>query len=338
MIHEIFMVHHFMPATLLSIDWIKQSLKLLNRSYCMKTIMVRLGLICISLFIPVTGALASTPNNHKMTCEQVGGLALKIMDNRQSTKTFNPTESFMSWEDKILSAGISLRAAQVLISSDPDESLESIVKFGESIYSECKSGKLGLLQQYVGSQVVIKNKTSTSVEMLITELLGRISMLEQEYESITEFRQATNVKLNNIRTQINALAYGADSGVLKQSAEAQQPLNSLLVDDRVSTDSSELIAAGNYIRNEIEQKWVMPANAVPGMVVELVIQLLPSGEVISIEVSYRDASATDSFVSSVIRAVKKVQSFSKLSQLSPALFDANFRKFTLKFKPEDLRI
>ncbi|MDC1509817.1 TonB C-terminal domain-containing protein [Oceanospirillaceae bacterium] len=163
-------------------------------------------------------------------------------------------------------------------------------------------------------------------------------MLEQEYESITEFRQATNVKLNNIRTQINTLAYGADSGVLKQSAEVQQTLNSLLVDDRVSTDSSELIAAGNYIRNEIMQKWVMPANAVTGMVVELVIQLLPSGEVISIEVSYRDASATDSFVNSVIRAVKKVQSFSKLSQLNPALFDANFRKFTLKFKPEDLRI
>jgi hypothetical protein len=74
------------------------------------------------------------------------------------------------------------------------------------------------------------------------------------------------------------------------------------------------------------------------MVVELAIQLVPTGEIVSIEVRYRDASATDAFVASVDRAVRKVGSFDKLSKLNAVLFDANFRNFTLKFKPEDLRL
>ena len=39
-----------------------------------------------------------------------------------------------------------------------------------------------------------------------------------------------------------------------------------------------------------------------------------------------------------IKAVEKVGRFEKLSQLNPVLFDANFRKITIKFKPEDLKL
>ena len=167
-------------------------------------------------------------------------------------------------------------------------------------------------------------------------------MLEGEYESINTFRQATNATLNNIRTQINALAYGADNGVLQQLAEVQQALDGLLVDDGTSInspDNTELItAAALYIRDEIGVKWVRPANARNGMVVELIIYLVPTGEVVNVEVSYRDPSATDAFVSSVVKAIKKVRRFDKLSQLNSVLFDANFRQFTVKFKPEDLRL
>ncbi|MFQ3211898.1 MAG: colicin import membrane protein, partial [Oceanospirillaceae bacterium] len=108
--------------------------------------------------------------------------------------------------------------------------------------------------------------------------------------------------------------------------------------EKQATDGQAVASAVQYIRNEIIQKWVRPANARTGMVVELVIQLLPTGEILSIGVSYRDASATDAFVASVVKAVNKVGRFDKLSQLDSALFDANFRKVTLVFKPEDLRL
>ena len=126
----------------------------------------------------------------------------------------------------------------------------------------------------------------------------------------------------------------------QQLDEDQQALISLLVDEQPQANivSGEVTAAVQYIRNEIIQKWVRPANARNGMVVELVIQLLPTGEILSIGVSYRDASATDAFVASVVKAVNKVGRFDKLSELDPALFDANFRKVTLVFKPEDLRL
>ena len=132
----------------------------------------------------------------------------------------------------------------------------------------------------------------------------------------------------------------------QQLAEVQQALDSLLDNEVVetqalaqqATNDQAVASAVHYIRGEIDQKWVLPANARNGMVVELVIYLVPTGEIVNIEVSYRDASATDAFVASVDKAVRKVGRFDKLSQLNPVLFDANFRKFTLKFKPEDLRL
>jgi hypothetical protein len=52
----------------------------------------------------------------------------------------------------------------------------------------------------------------------------------------------------------------------------------------------------------------------------------------------KSSCATDAFVDSVVKAVNKVGRFDKLSELDRALFDANFRKVTLVFKPEDLRL
>ncbi len=43
-------------------------------------------------------------------------------------------------------------------------------------------------------------------------------------------------------------------------------------------------------------------------------------------------------MSLVVKAVKKVGCFDKLSQLSPALFDANFCIFRVKFSSEEVRL
>ena len=132
-----------------------------------------------------------------------------------------------------------------------------------------------------------------------------------------------------------------DSGALQQLAEVEQALDSLLVDEGTSTyspDSVQIAAAVNYMKNEIIKTWTRPANARNGMVVELVIHLVPTGEVVDVEVSYRDPSATDAFVASVENAVKRVRRFDKLSQLNSVLFETNFRRFTVRFRPEDLRL
>jgi colicin import membrane protein len=138
----------------------------------------------------------------------------------------------------------------------------------------------------------------------------------------------------------------AEQKAAQQLVEVQQALDNLLDSEeeqaqaleQQATNGQAVASAVHYIRDEITDKWVRPANALTGMVVELVIHLVPTGEVVDIEISYRDTTATDAFVASVVKAVRKVGRFDKLSQLDPVLFDANFRKFTLKFKPEDLRL
>jgi colicin import membrane protein len=138
----------------------------------------------------------------------------------------------------------------------------------------------------------------------------------------------------------------AEQKVAQQLAEVEQALDNLLDDEdaqmqaleQEATNSQAVASAVNYIRNEIIQRWVRPANARTGMVVELVIHLVPTGEVVDIEIRYRDDSATDAFVASAVKAVKKVGRFDKLSQLKAGLFDANFRQFNFLFKPEDLRL
>jgi len=111
----------------------------------------------------------------------------------------------------------------------------------------------------------------------------------------------------------------------QQPAEIQQATN----------DIESLVLA--YIRDEISQKWTRPEGTRNGMLVELVIELIPTGEIVNIEVNYRNASATGVFVASVVNAVKKVGRFDKLSQLNSALFEAKYRELTVKFSPEDLK-
>jgi len=140
-----------------------------------------------------------------------------------------------------------------------------------------------------------------------------------EAEQLAEVRQIIESMIADGETQAIA-----NNETVQQLAEVQQAL--------------DIASAVNYIKDEIGDNWVRPANARNGMVVELIIYLVPTGEVVNVEVSYRDASATDAFVASVVKAVKKVRRFNKLSQLDSELFDANFRQFTVKFKPEDLRL
>ena len=285
----------------------------------MKTTTARFGLLVIALLVPAPIVLGATSVEHKITCERMGDLALKVMYKRQAAEQLESTGSSivpdMSWEDKILTAGISLRATDVSISSSSDDKLESIVKFGESIYKDCKSGKLGLLQQYVGNESVEQSTTKDSTEKLHIELLGRVAMLEKAYDSINTFRQNTNSKLNTLNSQIISLAYGDDVSSVR----------------KVTLTLPEAV---DYIRKEVSKNWISPVNSKDGTVT-LEVNLDPTGRIIDVDVTSRDAS--NDFVDSVIAAMRKVGSFEKLMNLDRKVFDKNFRKFPLRFKPEDLR-
>ncbi len=102
------------------------------------------------------------------------------------------------------------------------------------------------------------------------------------------------------------------------------------------TNAQAVASATAYVHDEVRKRWKRPPDARNGMFVEVRVRLEPTGEVISVEVVSRDA--TDALVTSVRHAVLKVGRFDKLRSLDREIFDANFREFKIRFRPEDLRL
>ena len=104
-----------------------------------------------------------------------------------------------------------------------------------------------------------------------------------------------------------------------------------------ATATAEEMAASYaaLIQQTVINYWSRPPSARNGMEAELRLQLVPTGEVVS--VTLIRGSGNVAFDNSAINAVKKAGSFPELQNLPSSEFEKNFRRFRLLFKPEDLR-
>lgn len=91
----------------------------------------------------------------------------------------------------------------------------------------------------------------------------------------------------------------------------------------------------SLIQRTVVNYWSRPPSARNGMECELSIQLIPTGEVVS--VTLVRSSGNPAFDSSAVNAVQKAGAFPELQNLPSREFEKNFRRLTLIFKPEDLR-
>jgi TonB family protein len=96
--------------------------------------------------------------------------------------------------------------------------------------------------------------------------------------------------------------------------------------------SASLIA---LIQQTVVNYWSRPPSARNGMECELVVQLIPTGEVVSVTVLR--SSGNSAFDASAVNAVKRAGAFPELQKLPSAEFEKNFRRLNLIFRPEDLR-
>ena len=93
----------------------------------------------------------------------------------------------------------------------------------------------------------------------------------------------------------------------------------------------------DVIRRYVSQQWRRPPTARNGMVVEVRISMLPSGDITDAAVVRSSGDA--GFDQAAIQAVRNVGRIPEMQQLSrddPATFDRMYRQRTLRFKPEDL--
>lgn len=104
----------------------------------------------------------------------------------------------------------------------------------------------------------------------------------------------------------------------------------------VSVTAEEMAASyAALIRDTVSGYWSRPPSARNGMEALLAIQLVPTGEIISVNVIRSSGSAA--FDQSALNAVEKAGSFPELRNLPSREFEQTFRRFQLLFRPEDLR-
>src|SRR5690625_3121282 len=92
----------------------------------------------------------------------------------------------------------------------------------------------------------------------------------------------------------------------------------------------------SLIAQRIEQNWSRPPSARVGMQVVLMIQLVPTGQVV--DVSVVESSGNAAFDRSAEQAVTRVGRFTEVQDMPPDLFERHFRQLRLVYIPRDLRL
>ncbi|MHA7814881.1 MAG: cell envelope integrity protein TolA [Pseudohaliea sp.] len=105
---------------------------------------------------------------------------------------------------------------------------------------------------------------------------------------------------------------------------------------RVAVTAEEMAASyAALIQRTVIGYWSRPPSARNGMEALLAVQLVPTGEILSVTVLRSSGNAA--FDRSAVNAVEKAGSFPELSNLPSREFEKTFRRFRLLFRPEDLR-
>ncbi|MEX1196313.1 MAG: cell envelope integrity protein TolA [Pseudohongiellaceae bacterium] len=105
--------------------------------------------------------------------------------------------------------------------------------------------------------------------------------------------------------------------------------------EQAETDAEMVGAYTAIIHDLVQQNWSRPPSARNDMTAVLRIQLVPTGEVVDVQVVQSSGDAA--FDRAAENAVYAVGRFSELQGMPPRLFERNFRSLLLTFRPEDLR-
>jgi len=105
-----------------------------------------------------------------------------------------------------------------------------------------------------------------------------------------------------------------------------------ILGEEIKSSAEEISYYSNLIRDQVIINWKQPSSAKKGMSAEILITLVPTGEIVQVKLT--KTSGNQAFDSSTLNAIQKVSKFEGLD-MSRRLFDNNFRKFTLVFNPEN---
>ena len=107
------------------------------------------------------------------------------------------------------------------------------------------------------------------------------------------------------------------------------------LDDEEADAEAATMTYSDAIAQAIVREWSRPPSARNDMQARMVVELTPAGDLLGVEIA--DSSGNAAFDRAAEAAVRKAARRDRFP-VPPerGLFEANFRRFTLLFKPEDL--
>ncbi len=122
--------------------------------------------------------------------------------------------------------------------------------------------------------------------------------------------------------------------------KAQERLTEALAQEEAFLHQQEMrtqaLSYLDAIGQRVEQNWSRPPSARSGMQCILLIQFVPTGQVVDVTVTQSSGNAA--FDRSAEQAVKRVGRFPEVQNMPPEVFESQFRQLRLKFNPKDLRL
>lgn len=163
-------------------------------------------------------------------------------------------------------------------------------------------------------------------EQLAAEQAKRAEQVAKDRaEAQRQKQRQKKLEAQRRRERLAALGDLADDS-LQQSLEAEAEQ----IQDNDVQQQVQTFQAGIY--DLVRKNWSRPPSARNGMQVRFLVELIPTGELLS--VTLVDSSGSAAFDRSAEQAIRRARRFDVPQDNS--VFEANFRRFYFLFRPEDL--
>lgn len=163
-------------------------------------------------------------------------------------------------------------------------------------------------------------------EQLAAEQAKRAEQVAKDRaEALRQKQRQKELEAQRRRERLAALGDLADDS-LQQSLEAEAEQ----IQDNDVQQQVQTFQAGIY--DLVRKNWSRPPSARNGMQVRFLVELIPTGELLS--VTLVDSSGSAAFDRSAEQAIRRARRFDVPQDNS--VFEANFRRFYFLFRPEDL--
>jgi len=168
---------------------------------------------------------------------------------------------------------------------------------------------------------------------------ARQAQLRQERERQEREEQARTEQLREEqRRQEEARRQQQLEQQRQQEAERQRQAAQAQADaaaaELAETDAEITMAYTAVIHDLVQRNWSRPPSARNDMTAVLRIRLVPTGDVVDVEIVRSSGDAA--FDRAAENAVRAVGRFTELQGMPPRMFERSFRSLLLTFRPEDL--